>query len=83
MATWKFDATQRFGQYHGALYKAGDIAPNLGGQPAQASAEALTAYLQTQLDAHQLEEETDYVIWRNVSYEDFDQLLKAVRLATY
>lgn len=83
MATWRFDAVLRFGQYHGALYKANAPAPNLNAQPALNSATALADHLQTLLDEHHLEEDVDEIIWRNVSYESFDRLLKAVSAATY
>ena len=83
MATYKFNAVQRYGKFHGALYKASDPQKDPLQHPAQDSAASLSAFLNAQISELGVDEDSDTIIFRNNSYNDFAALEKAVRLATY
>jgi hypothetical protein len=83
MATYKFNAVMRYGKFHGNLYLATGEAGDPLTSPAQDNTNALSSFLQSQLEAKGLDEDSDTVIFRNNSYSDWSELEKAVRLATY
>jgi len=83
MATYKFNALQRFGKFHGDLFSVTDPAGDPLKNPGHDSAAALSAFLQDQIEKLGLDEDGDAVIFRNNSYSDFADLDRAVRMATY
>ena len=83
MATFKFNAVQRYGKFHGALYEASGPKKDPLQHPAQESTTSLSAFLNAQISELGLDEDNDTIIFRNNSYDDFAALEKAVRLATY
>lgn len=83
MATYKFEAEQRYGKYFAHLRKAADVKPNLTQEKPMASAEEVADFLIKQTEKLKLKEGADSIIWRNVAYEDFDSLADSVRRATY
>jgi len=83
MATFKFETESRFGKFFAHLRKAGDPKPDLTKQPALDSAKAMGDFLADEVDRVGLVERQDSIIWRNHSYEDFDQLADEIRRANY
>ena len=82
MATYKFVVEVRYGKLHGDLVESGQGA-DATAQPALDSVGDLVEYLNDQLEAKDVVEDDDSVIFRNVAYDDFAQLEWAVKRATY
>ena len=83
MATYKFDGIQRFGKFYGTFYKANAAKPDPLKNNALSDAKALSDYLRAQIAEGGLVEDEDSIIFRGVDYEDFEQLLREVRMSTY
>ena len=83
MATYKFNAVQRYAKFYGSLCLATGPQEDPLQMPAQDSTEGLCAYLTDRIGTLGLSEDDDTIIFRNASYDDFDALAKAVRMATY
>ncbi len=83
MATFKFNAIQRYGKLYGALFKATDAPLDPLQNAALDNNADLASWLSDQIAANGLDEEEDTVIFRNNSYNDFVALERAVRMASY
>ena len=82
MATWKLETESRFGKFFVHLRKAGDPKPDLAKTEALSSMNDAALKVLELAESNKLSEDDDSIIWRNIAYDDFDQLADEVRLAT-
>jgi hypothetical protein len=83
MATYKVEVVSRHGKFHSALFAANGPKADPLQNKAFGSVEDLVAALASEIEAKGLDEEQDPIIWRNIAYDDYDQLKREIRLATY
>jgi hypothetical protein len=83
MATYKVEVMSRHGKFHHALFSANGPKGDPLSNKAFENIDDLVASLAAEIESKGLDEEQDPIIWRNIAYDDYDQLKREIRLATY
>lgn len=83
MASYKLDVLSRLGKFHRAFYDATGAKGDPRDSEAIASLDDLCKAITADIEAAGLDEESDTIIFRNIAYDNYSQLTREVKRATY
>ena len=83
MASYKLDVVSRLGKFHRAFYEATGAKGDPLDTEANDSLDDLCKAIVGDIEAAGLDEESDTIIFRNIAYDNYTQLTREVKRATY